>query len=414
MSGFTYHHDSLHCDGVPLTAIATAAGTPCYVYSAGLIRARYLELEAAFDGYPHALHYALKANSALAIVRLLQGLGASADANSIGEIDVAMRAGFTPANIVFTGVGKTRDELERAVALGIKAINAESAGELDRIDAIAQAQGTRARVALRVNPNVDAQSHPHISTGLTRNKFGVPIGEVRSLLKERLSRQGLEIVGIHLHIGSQITSLDPLRRAYDALSTLALELKDDGVTLEHLDVGGGLGFSYDGSPVPDAAAWAKVLIDSTRRTGLSLIVEPGRSVVAPAGAIVTRVVDVKASAPGRHFVILDAGMTELMRPALYGAFHRIVPVQHCANAPEATVDIVGPVCETSDAFGMERKLALPKADDLMAILDAGAYGMVMASNYNRRPMPPEVLVDGEAWRVIRRRQTVDDMLACEV
>jgi diaminopimelate decarboxylase len=413
VSGFTYHQDNLHCDGVSLAAIAHEVGTPAYVYSAGLIRERYTELEAAFAGYPHALHYALKANSALAIVRLLEGLGASADANSIGEIDVALRAGFTPSRIVFTGVGKTRDELERAVSLGIKAINAESAGELDRIDAIAQAQGVRARVALRVNPNVDAQSHPHISTGLKRNKFGVPIGEVRGLLRERLSRPGLEIVGIHLHIGSQITSLDPLRRAYDALSTLALELKDDGVRLEHLDVGGGLGFSYDGSPVPDAAAWAAVLIETTRRTGLSLIVEPGRSIVAPAGAIVSRVVDVKASAAGRQFVVLDAGMTELMRPALYGAFHRIVPVK-ISDAPEAVCDIVGPVCETSDTFGVERTLALPQTNDLMAILDAGAYGMVMASNYNRRPMPPEVLVEGDAWRVIRRRQTVDDMLACEV
>jgi diaminopimelate decarboxylase len=412
VSGFTYLHDSLHCDGVSLAAIATDVGTPCYVYSAALIRARYTELANAFAGHPHALHYALKANSALAIVRLLRGLGASADANSIGEIDVALRAGFIPSHIVFTGVGKTRDELDRAVALGIKAINAESAGELDRIDAIAQAQGVRARVALRVNPNVDAESHPHISTGLTRNKFGVPLEEVRTLLRERRSRPGLEIVGIHLHIGSQITSLEPLRRAYDRLAGLALELKDDGVALEHLDLGGGLGHSYDGSPVPSAAAWAAVLLEPARRTGLSIIVEPGRSLVAPAGAIVTRVVDVKASAVGRQFVVLDAGMTELMRPALYGAFHRIVPVT-TSTAPETVCDVVGPVCESTDTFGVERTLPLPQVDDLMAILDAGAYGMVMASNYNRRPMPPEVLVDDGAWRVIRRRQTVEDMLACE-
>lgn len=414
MSGFIYHQNSLHCDGVPLTAIAEEVGTPTYVYSAGLIRARYTELADAFAAYPAALHYALKANSNLAIVRLLRSLGASADANSIGEIDLALRAGFIPPQIVFTGVGKTRDELERAVGLGLKAINAESAGELDRIDSLAQAQGVRARVALRVNPNVDAQSHPHISTGLTRNKFGVPIGEVRDILRAYRDRAGLHIAGIHLHIGSQITSLEPLRTAYAALATLAEELVADGIPLEHLDLGGGLGFSYDGSPVPDAAAWASVLVDAARRTGLSLIVEPGRSVIAPAGAIVSRVVDVKASAIGRQFVILDAGMTELMRPALYGAFHRIVPVQTTTDAPEAVCDVVGPVCESSDTFGVERRLPLPAVDDLMAILDTGAYGMVMASNYNRRPMPAEVLVDDGAWRVIRRRQTIEDMLASEV
>lgn len=413
MSGFIYHQNSLHCDGVSLAAIAAEVGTPTYVYSAGLIRARFTELAEAFTGYPAALHYALKANSALAIVRLLRGLGASADANSIGEIDLALRAGFIPPQIVFTGVGKTRDELERAIGLGLKAINAESASELDRIDAMAQAQGTRARVALRVNPNVDAQSHPHISTGLTRNKFGVPIGEVRDILRARRDRKGLQIAGIHLHIGSQITSLEPLRTAYAALADLALQLQADGIPLEHLDLGGGLGHSYDGSPVPDASAWAAVLIEAARRTNLSLIVEPGRSVVAPAGAIVTQVVDVKASAIGRQFVVLDAGMTELMRPALYGAFHRIVPVQQ-SDAPEAICDIVGPVCESSDTFGVERRLPLPQVDDLMAILDAGAYGMVMASNYNRRPMPAEVLADEGEWRVIRRRQTFQDMLAGEV
>jgi diaminopimelate decarboxylase len=413
--GYIYHQNTLTCDGVSLIEIADAVATPYYVYSGGLIRGRFAALEAAFADYPHTFHYALKANSTLGLVRLLRSLGAAADANSIGEIEVAMRAGFIPPQIVFTGVGKTRDELERAIALELKAINAESAGELDRLAAIARAQGTRVRVALRINPDVDAQSHPHISTGLKRNKFGVPLGDARALLHDRRACDSLEIVGIHMHIGSQITSLDPLRRAADRLVGLALELKDDGFPLQHLDLGGGLGVAYDGQTgsVPDTASYGSVLMDAARRTGLSLIVEPGRTMVAEAGALVARVVDIKPAPGGRQFVILDAGMTELMRPALYSAFHRIVAVRPTA-APDIVADIVGPVCESTDTFGVERMLPQPEVDDLFAILDAGAYGAVMASNYNRRPMPPEVLVDEGAWRLLKRRQSVEDMLASEM
>jgi diaminopimelate decarboxylase len=409
---FSYHHDILSCDGVSLVDIASHIGTPCYVYSGRLIRARYAELSAALHGYPHAMHYALKANSTLALLRLLRSLGADVDANSIGEIDVALRAGFIPSQIVFTGVGKTRDELERAVGLGLKAINAESAGELDRIDQIARAQGTRARVALRVNPDVDAQSHPHISTGLKRNKFGVPIGEARALLEGMIARGGLEIVGVHVHLGSQMTSLVPLRHAADALVALVKDLQEDGVPLEHVDLGGGLGISYNGGEVPDAVSYAAVLMNAARQTGLSLIVEPGRTLVGPAGVLVAQVVDIKPAPEGRQFVVIDASMSELIRPALYGAFHRIEPVRRSAAAA-IVADIVGPVCETSDTFGVERSLPAPQVDDLVAILDAGAYGIVMSSNYNRRPMPPEVLVDEGTWRTIRRRQTVDDMVASE-
>jgi diaminopimelate decarboxylase len=416
VSGFTYSHDILTCDGISLVDIATQIGTPCYVYSGSLIRGRHAELSAAFHGYPHAFHYALKANSTLALLRLLRSLGADADANSIGEIDVALRAGYIPSQIVFTGVGKTRDELERAVGLGLKAINAESAGELDRIDQIARAQGTRTRVALRVNPDVDAQSHPHISTGLKRNKFGVPVGEARALLNAMQARAGLEIVGVHFHLGSQMTSLDPLRRAADTLVALVKGLQDDGLPLEHVDLGGGLGISYTGAAgeVPDAVDYAAVLMTAARQTGLSLIVEPGRTMIGAAGLLLARVVDIKPAPEGRQFVVIDASMTELIRPALYGAFHRILPVrQNSAAAAESVVDIVGPVCETSDTFGVERTLPAPRVDDLVAIMDAGAYGVVMSSNYNRRPMPPEVLVDQGEWRLIRRRQTVDDMVAFE-
>jgi diaminopimelate decarboxylase len=410
--GFAYHQDILTCDDVSLVDIATQIGTPCYVYSGDMIRRRHAELSAALHGYPHALHYALKANSTMALLRLLRSLGADADANSIGEIDVALRAGFIPSQIVFTGVGKTRDELERAVGLGLKAINAESAGELDRLDQIARAQGTKVRVALRVNPDVDAQSHPHISTGLKRNKFGVPVGEARALLNAMQTRTGLEIVGVHFHLGSQMTSLDPLRQASDSLVALVTQLQADGIPLEHVDLGGGLGISYNGAEVPNAVDYAAVLLNAARQTGLSLIVEPGRWMVGSSGVLLSRVVDIKPAPEGRQFVVIDASMTELIRPALYGAFHRILPVRQ-GTGPQIIADIVGPVCETSDTFGVERTLSQPQVDDLVAIMDAGAYGMVMSSNYNRRPMPPEVLVDQGEWRQIRRRQTVDDMTAFE-
>lgn len=412
VTAFDRIHTHLACDGVPLADIASAEGTPLYVYSASTIAARYRALDEAFRSHPHALHYALKANSTLAVARLLRSLGSGADANSGGEIDVALRAGFIPDQIVFTGVGKTGAELAQAIDLGVKTINAESEGELERIDLLARERQTRARVALRVNPDIDARSHPHISTGLKTNKFGIPLDAARDLARRASRREGLEIVGLHTHVGSQITDLDPLRRAAQAIVTLARELRDDGIAIDHLDLGGGLGVSYDGAPVPEAADYAAALLPVVAGSGLSIILEPGRSIVAPAGALLSRVVDVKERADGKVFVILDAGMTELLRPMLYGSFHRIEPVDRSA-APEILCDIVGPLCESSDTLGKDRRLPRPAVGDLMAVLDTGAYGAVMASNYNRRPLPAEVLVDGGRWTVIRRRQTIDDILALE-
>ncbi len=400
------------CDGVPLADLAAAGGTPLYVYSAATIAERYRAIDAAFGSYPHALHYALKANSTLAIARLLRGLGSLADANSGGEIDVALRAGFIPDQIVFTGVGKTTAELAQAIDLGVKTINAESEGELERIDRLARERQTRARVALRVNPDIDARSHPHISTGLKTNKFGIPLDAARDIARRAAARDGLEVVGLHIHVGSQITDLDPLRRAAQAIVTLARELRDDGIAIDHLDLGGGLGISYDGSAVPDAADYAAALLPVVRDSGLAIILEPGRSIVAPAGALLSRVVDVKDRPDGKVFVILDAGMTELLRPMLYGSFHRIEPAA-ASTAPEIVCDIVGPLCESSDTLGKDRRMPRPAVGDLMAVLDVGAYGAVMASNYNRRPLPPEILVDNGGWSLIRRRQTIDDILALE-
>jgi diaminopimelate decarboxylase len=395
-----------------LRDIAASAGTPCYVYDAAAVRAAYAALDRAFDGYQHAIHYALKANSSLAIVRLVQSLGSHADANSLGEVDVALRCGFTPDQIVFTGVGKSAAEIDRAVALGLLAINVESPGELDRIDQRAIAQGATARVALRVNPDIDARSHPHISTGLKSSKFGVPIDAAPALFREIASRRGLRPVGAHVHIGSQITTLDPLRKAAEAVAALARDLRGAGIELQHLDMGGGLGISYDGSPVVDPSEYVRALVAATRHSGLTVAIEPGRVLVGPAGVLLTRVVDVKQFPGARRFIVLDAGMTELMRPALYNAFHRIEPLIRRGGA-DAPVDIVGPICESTDAYARDRQFPPVDVGDLVVVRDVGAYGAAMGHTYLRRPLPPEVLIDGERWRVIRRRQTLDELLALE-
>ena len=413
MSSFQRLEGALHGGGVPLAELAARFGTPLYAYSADMIAARYREVDQAFSGYPHTLHYALKANSTLAIARLLRGLGAAADANSGGEIEVALRAGFTPAEIVFTGVGKSDAELARAIELNLRSINAESEGEIERIDAIASARGTRARVAVRINPDIDARSHPHISTGRKNNKFGVAIEDAREMCLRMRGRHGVQIVGLHSHVGSQITHLEPLQHAAEALATLACELRRAGIEIEHLDIGGGLGIPYEGQPVPSATEYAAAVLPFVQKTGLALVLEPGRYLVGQAGVLITRVVDIKPQPGGKLFVIVDAGMTELMRPMLYGAFHRIEPVLP-STAPEAIVDFVGPVCETTDTLGRDRRLPEPAVGDLMIVFDAGAYGSVMASNYNRRPMPAEVLIQHGQATLVRRRQTIDDLVALEL
>ena len=413
MCGFGLSGSVWTCDGVPLSVIAAAVGTPAYVYSAATIRDRIGAFSAGFASYPHAIHYGLKANSNLAVVRVVRAAGALVDANSGGEIDVALRAGYAPDDIILTGVGKTPAEIDQAVALGVKAINAESAGELDRIAAVARARQTVARVALRVNPDVVADSHPHISTGLSTHKFGVPIREARAIARQAGARAELAFVGLHVHVGSQMLGLEPLRQAANAVVGLARELRDDHVTMEHVDLGGGLGIAYDGEEVPSADQYAAALIEIVRPSGLTLVVEPGRAIVGAAGMLLTSVVDVKPQPGGKKwFVVLDAGMSELMRPALYGAYHRIVCVEPRAADP-VVCDVVGPICESSDVFGVDRLLPLPTVGAVVAVLDAGAYGSAMASNYNRHPLPAEVMVDAGAWRVVRRRQTIDDQLACE-
>jgi diaminopimelate decarboxylase len=402
----------LGCDGVSIESIVGETGTPVYVYSAEAIRASYRRLDAAFANYPHAIHYALKANSTLAVLRLLRSIGSRADANSEGEVRVALRAGFRASEMVFTGVGKSRDELAYAVANDVGTLNAESPGELDRIAETARALGRRARVAVRVNPDIDAQSHPSISTGLRINKFGVAVEEAPAIYAARRDVAELQFVGVHVHIGSQITTAEPLRRAARALASLAVDLRAAGIPLEHVDLGGGLGIAYDGATMITPEEYAAVVVPELRTCGIRVVLEPGRAIVGHSGALVSTVVDVKQSPEGRRFAVLDAGMTELMRPALYGSFHRVVALRPRSTA-ERLWDIVGPICETSDAFARDRAMTDLEVDDRVAILDTGAYGAVMASNYNRRLLAPEVLVDDGRWTLIRRRQTLDDVLALE-
>jgi diaminopimelate decarboxylase len=411
-TGFFSTATGLVCDGVPLASIASAEGTPVYVYSAAALRDRYGAIDRAFGAYPHAVHYALKANSTLAVARLLREMGSGADANSMWEIEVARRAGFAPEDIVFTGVGKSPAELECAVALGLKAINVESAGELTRIEDVARRRGSTARIAVRVNPDIDAETHPHISTGLRINKFGLPRDQADALFRSIAARPAVKLVAVHLHVGSQITSLEPLRRSAHAGAELSRSLVDAGFPIEYVDVGGGLGIAYDDRRPPGIEEYTAGIVAEVRETGLPVVVEPGRIIAGPAGVLVARVTDLKPRDAGSDFAIIDAGMTELMRPALYGAYHRIEPV-HARASGERLYEVVGPVCESADVVGRDRRLPRIEVGDLVAIRDAGAYGSVMASNYNRRPLPCEVLVDEGTWRVIRRRQAIDDQLALE-
>jgi diaminopimelate decarboxylase len=410
MSGFAFERGALACDGVPLSVIAAAAGTPAHVYSAAVIDERYRALDRALSTIPHRLHYAIKANATLDVARRLRALGSRADANSGGELDVALRAGFAPGDIVFTGVGKTRAELERAIGLGVAAINVESPGEMDRIEHLAAAKGVVARVAVRINPDIEAGGHPHISTGHRATKFGMSVADATHLLRDMSRRPWMHVVGLHLHIGSQITRIEPFIRAAETLVSLARSLADEGIRVEHLDLGGGLGIAYEpGQETVSLEAYAAVLIDAVRDTGLTVLVEPGRWIVGPAGVLVTEVVDLKRRPDDGWFVVVDAGMTDLLRPALYDAWHRIEAVVPRAGEP-IRADIVGPVCETSDTLGRDRHLAPVEVGDLLAVRDTGAYGAVMASNYNRRPMAAEVMVEAGQWKIVRRRQTVDDML----
>ena len=361
---------------------------------------------------PHRICYALKANGNGHLLRLLAGLGAGADIVSGFELELALRAGFPPERIVFAGVGKTEAEIDLGIELGIGDFNAESEAELLRISAAAARRGRSTRVSLRVNPDIDPRSHPYISTGLRENKFGVDIALAPEILGRARGLPGIAVVGVQCHIGSQITDLAPLGEAAREVARLSRRLLDQGFPLEMIDLGGGLGVDYEGGRSPDPARLAEVILPALEGLPLTLFLEPGRSLLAPAGTLLTRVLYLKENR-GRRFVIVDAGMNDLLRPSLYEAFHRIEPVV-ARGRSVVRADIVGPVCETGDFLARDRDLEAVEPGDLLAIRDAGAYGYVMASNYNQRPRPAEVLVEDGQVRLIRRRETLEDLVRTEV
>jgi len=414
---FAYRSRSLHADAVPLAELAAAYGTPLYIYSEQHILARLAMFQRAFASVPHTICYALKANSALAIVKMLARNGAGFDIVSGGELARVLKvAKSAVGKTVFAGVGKQVAEIDAALTAGILLFNVESAAELDLIAACAELLGIPARFSLRVNPDVFAETHPYISTGLSAHKFGIDINIARGLYRKAAKSKWLIPTGVSVHIGSQIRAVDPFGAALERVVNLIQQLKKDDVALTHIDAGGGLGIEYSSDlfdPEAAVAGYAKQVIDATSGLGLHLLLEPGRFLVAQAGALLTTVLNVKKNG-AKTFVITDAGMNDLIRPALYQAHHQILPVRQPSRATGKPVDIVGPVCESGDFFARDRDLPPAKPGDLLAILDAGAYGMSLSSNYNTRPRPAEVLVNGTSHRLIRRRETVKDLFGPEI
>ena len=408
---------ALHCEDVPLSNLAKQYGTPLYVYSTATIRQRYQAFNRAFRDIPHTICYSVKANSNLSILRLLARKGCGFDVVSGGELERVLTADRKAARkVVFSGVGKTPEEILAALKAGILLFNVESESELHTLTDCASRLKKAASVALRVNPDVAAETHPYISTGLHKHKFGVPIGQARALYAQAAEARHVNVRGVSVHIGSQITDATPFGEAMARVADLVRELRTDGHRIEYVDAGGGLGIAYDKPAGVDfsvyVATYAEALAAPLRKLGIHLLLEPGRSIVGPAGVLLTSVV-YKKSNDGKRFIVVDAAMNDLIRPALYGAYHEIVPVVVDDLETSETSDIVGPVCETGDFFARDRRLPRVNEGDLLAILDAGSYGMVLASNYNTRPRPAEVLVNGRSAKVIRRREKISDLLRAE-
>ena len=411
---FVRHNGVLHAEGVDLRELAQVHGTPCYVYSRQAFTDHFEAYRHAFADQQTLVCYAVKANGNLAVLNVLARLGAGFDTVSIGEIERAIEAGGDASKIVFSGVAKREDEMARALTLGIKCFNVESVPELDCLNAVAERLGTRAPVSLRVNPDVDAKTHPYISTGLKDNKFGIAIDAAEAAYAHAQSLPHLDVIGVDCHIGSQLTSLTPFLDALDRLIVLIGKLAAQGITLQHIDLGGGVGVDYQGEVPPSLSEYAAEVRrrleahDCTRSLGI--ILEPGRSIAANAGILLTRVEFLKVN-DTKHFAIIDAGMNDLIRPSLYQAWHSIERIDNNDDGiarTQAAFDVVGPVCESSDFLGKDRALSLA-AGDVLAVFSAGAYGFNMASNYNARPRPAELMVDGNACHVVRERETIASM-----
>ncbi|MBV8053406.1 MAG: diaminopimelate decarboxylase [Acidobacteriaceae bacterium] len=419
-SGFTYrafddHGSLLYCDQLPLANLAKRFGTPLYVYSASAIRNRFQDFERPFRAVPHTVCYSVKANSNLQILRLLARQNCGFDVVSGGELQRVLRVSPAAAKkVVFSGVGKTREEMVAALKAGILLFNVESKSELRVLADCAASLKKIAPVALRINPDVPADTHPYISTGLHRHKFGIPVGEALGIYGEASKSKYLNFCGVSVHIGSQITDVQPFSAAMERVADFVQQLRSHGHRIKYVDAGGGLGIDYERNACnfsDYAAAYANAVIAPTRRLKVHLLLEPGRAIVGPAGILLTGVVYKKRN-DGRRFLIVDAAMNDLVRPALYNAYHRILPVQAAGEQTEK-VDVVGPVCETGDFLARERELTVVEEGDLLAVMDVGAYGMVLASNYNSRLRAAEVLVDGKSAKLIRRRESISDLLRAE-
>ena len=407
-----YRDRSLHMDGVALSEIAARVGTPCYVYSAREILKNYRAYDESFGDVPHSVCYAVKANGNLAILRLMAEAGAGFDIVSGGELHRVLRAGGDPAKIVFSGVGKTAAEIDQALEAGIFVFNCESEPELVLIDALAQRRGVKARVAMRVNPDVDAATHAYISTGKLAHKFGIDIAEAEGVYERARDCQSLLVEGVSCHIGSQLMDPAPVMEAVDRVLSLIDRLRKKGFDIRHVDLGGGLAIAYKPEEVaPAIASFIASMRARVADRGLHVFVEPGRSIVGNAGVLLSRVLYRKKTGD-KEFVIVDGAMNDLIRPALYGAYHEIMPVRE-SDRQKIPVDVVGPVCETGDFLARDREMAEVLPGDLLAICSAGAYGFVQSSNYNARPRAAEVLVEEDAWRIIRRRESHEDLIALE-
>ncbi|MGH7234779.1 MAG: diaminopimelate decarboxylase [Nitrospiraceae bacterium] len=412
MHDFEYRHGELACENLPISRIAKEIGTPCYVYSHATLVRHYRVFDGAFQNIPHIVAYAMKANSNLAILRLMAREGSGADIVSGGELYRALKAGIPPSKIVFAGVGKSREEIRDALATDILMLNVESSAELRVIDEVAAEMGRRARVALRINPDIDPKTHPYISTGLKKSKFGISADRALDEYKLATTLRHIEVVGVHKHIGSQLTDVSPFVDALKTILALVESLKGHGANIRYINIGGGLGITYSDEVPPLPHQLAEAIAPLVRDLKCILIMEPGRVIVGNAGILVTRVLYTKAG-EAKHFVIVDAAMNDLIRPSLYGAYHEIRPVHEVPNAKTLTVDVVGPVCESSDFLAKDRAMPEAKAGDLLAVMSAGAYGFTMASNYNSRPRVPEVLVKGGEMHVIRTREEYADLVRGE-
>lgn len=412
MHYYDYKNNELYCEDVPLTQIAAQVGTPFYVYSHAILQKRYNLFAEAFKDIEHLICFSLKSNSSQAVLTTFAKMGAGLDIVSGGELYRGLKAGFNPAKIVYSGVGKRPDEIDYALNAGIKMFNVESMDELEMLNARAGALGKKAAVAVRVNPNVDPKTHPYISTGLKKNKFGISIEGAYKAYAAAKNMPNIEIAGIDCHIGSQLTEEQPFADALSNILQLVDKMqKELGVTLKYIDMGGGLGIKYNDEEPPTPGAYAKAILTQLKDRNLSLILEPGRNLVGNAGALITKVLYQKSN-DVKNFVIIDAGMNDLIRPTLYEAYHKILPVTQ-KQGDAIVADIVGPICETGDFLAADREIEKPANGDLLAVMSAGAYGMVMASNYCSRLKAAEVMVKGDKFAVVRQRETYEDLVKGE-